>query len=191
MNPEDAPDRPEEVVISLQAGDPVAVDGEELGPVELLTLLNEKAGAQGVGRIDIVENRFIGIKSRGVYETPGGTVLHAARRAVESLVLDREVLHLRDALSLRYAEIVYNGFWFSPERFELQATMDHIQERVSGEARLELYRGAVRVTGRRSRHSLYRPELATFEADDGFDQSDATGFINLNKLRIRGHGDGA
>ena len=190
VNPEDAPDRPEEVVISLEAGDPVAVDGEELGPVELLTLLNEKAGAQGVGRIDIVENRFIGVKSRGVYETPGGTVLHAARRAVESLVLDREVLHLRDALSLRYAEIAYNGFWFSPERFELQATMDRIQERVSGDARLELYRGAVRVTGRRSPHSLYRPELATFEADDGFDQSDATGFINLSKLRVRGHGDG-
>jgi argininosuccinate synthase len=136
-----------------------------------------------------VENRFVGIKSRGVYETPGGTVLHAARRAVESIVLDREVMHLRDSLAQQYARIVYNGFWFSPERTALQATMDRIQEPVSGEARLVLYKGSARITGRRSPNTIYDEDIATFEADDVYDQADARGFINLNSLRIRGYGD--
>ncbi|HEX9847297.1 MAG TPA: argininosuccinate synthase [Acidimicrobiia bacterium] len=188
-DPEDAPDQPREIIVGLDGGDPVAVNGSRLGPVELLSHLNHIAGAHGVGRIDIVENRFVGIKSRGVYETPGGTVLHAARRAIESLTLDREVLHMRDALSQRYARMVYNGFWFSPERTTLQATMDRIQQPVSGEARLMLHKGSVRVVGRRSPHSLYRSDIATFEADDIYDQADATGFINLNATRIRGFGD--
>ncbi|HEX6286667.1 MAG TPA: argininosuccinate synthase [Acidimicrobiia bacterium] len=188
-DPEDATDEPREAVIGFQSGNPVSVDGEMLDPVTLLTRLNEMAGAHGVGRIDIVENRFVGIKSRGVYETPGGTVLHAARRAIESIVLDREVLHLRDDLAPRYARIVYNGFWYSPERRTLQATMDRIQSAVTGEARLTLYKGSVTVTGRRSPNSIYSEDIATFEADDVYDQSDAKGFINLNALRIRGFGD--
>jgi argininosuccinate synthase len=188
-DPEDAPDIPRVVVVGLESGNPVAVDGEEMDPVALLTHLNEVAGANGVGRIDIVENRFVGIKSRGVYETPGGTVLHAARRAVESLVLDREVLHMRDDLASRYARMVYNGFWYSPERETLQATMDRIQAVVTGEVRLVLYKGSVRITGRSSPHSIYDADVATFEADDVYDQADARGFINLNALRIRGYGE--
>jgi argininosuccinate synthase len=188
-DPEDAPDEPREIVIGLEAGNPVSVDGREMGPVELLSHLNGVAGSNGVGRIDIVENRFVGIKSRGVYETPGGTVLHAARRAVESIVLDREVLHMRDALAQQYARIVYNGFWFSPERSTLQATMDQIQEAVTGEARLVLYKGTVRIVGRRSPNTIYDADVATFEADEVYDQADAKGFINLNALRIRGYGD--
>ena len=188
-DPEDAPDEPQEIVIGLESGNPVSVDGHTMGPVELLTHLNQVAGAHGVGRIDIVENRFVGIKSRGVYETPGGTVLHAARRAVESIVLDREVVHLRDELAQRYARIAYNGFWFSPERTALQATMDRIQEPVTGEARLVLYKGSVRTTGRRSPNTIYSEAIATFEADDVYDQADAKGFINLNALRIRGFGE--
>ncbi len=188
-DPEDAPDEPQEVVIGLRSGTPVSVDGAVMEPVELLTHLNQVAGRHGVGRIDIVENRFVGIKSRGVYETPGGTVLHAARRAVESIVLDREVLHLRNELAQRYARIVYNGFWYSPERTTLQATMDQIQQPVTGEARLLLYKGSVRVVGRRSPNSIYDPAVATFEADDVYDQADARGFINLNALRIRGYGE--
>jgi argininosuccinate synthase len=188
-DPEDAPDEPQEIVIGLEAGDPVSVDGQVMGAVELLSHLNDVAGSHGVGRIDIVENRFVGIKSRGVYETPGGTVLHAARRAVESIVLDREVLHLRDALAQQYARIVYNGFWYSPERRVLQATMDQIQGAVSGEARLVLYKGTVRIVGRRSPNTIYDADVATFEADEVYDQADAKGFINLNALRIRGYGD--
>jgi argininosuccinate synthase len=188
---EHAPDEPREIVIGLESGTPVSIDGEPMEPVTLVTTLNEIAGEHGVGRIDIVENRFVGIKSRGVYETPGGTVLHAARRAIESIVLDREVLHLRDELSLRYARIVYNGFWYSPERTTLQETMDRIQEPVTGEARLVLYKGSVRTTGRRSPNTIYDPEVATFEADDVYDQADARGFINLNALRIRGYGAGS
>lgn len=188
-DPEDAPDTPREVVVGLESGNPVSVDGERMDPVSLLTHFNEVAGANGVGRIDIVENRFVGIKSRGVYETPGGTVLHAARRAIESLVLDREVLHMRDDLAARYARMVYNGFWYSPERETLQATMDQIQAAVTGEARLVLYKGSVRITGRRSPHSIYDADVATFEADDVYDQADARGFINLNALRIRGYGE--
>jgi argininosuccinate synthase len=189
VDPEDAPDEPREIVVGLESGNPVSVDGERLEPVELLTRLNTVAGANGVGRIDIVENRFVGIKSRGVYETPGGTVLHAARRAIESIVLDREVLHLRDDLAPRYARIVYNGFWYSPERRALQSTMDEIQSAVTGEARLTLYKGSATITGRRSPNSIYSEDIATFEADDVYDQSDAKGFINLNALRIRGFGD--
>ena len=191
IDPEDAPDEPTEVVVGLESGNPVSVDGAVMGPVELLTSLNEIAGRNGVGRIDIVENRFVGIKSRGVYETPGGTVIHAARRAVESIVLDREVLHMRDALAQQYARVVYNGFWYSPERVTLQATMDHIQEGVTGEARLVLYKGSVRISGRRSPNTTYDADVATFEADDVYDQADAKGFINLNALRIRGYGDGS
>ena len=177
-------------MVGFERGTPVSIDGQVLGPVELLTNLNEIAGNHGVGRVDIVENRFVGIKSRGVYETPGGTVLHAARRAIESIALDREILHLRDDLAKRYANIVYNGFWFSPERLALQATMDSIQEPVTGEARLVLYKGSVRIVGRRSPNSLYREDTATFEADDVYQQADATGFINLNALRIKGFGTG-
>jgi argininosuccinate synthase len=187
-NAVDAPDEPEEVVIGFESGSPVSINGVDLGPVELLTEANEIAGRHGVGRVDIVENRFVGIKSRGVYETPGGTILHLAHRAVESITLDREVLHLRDELVPKYAEVVYNGFWFSPEREAMQTFIDDIQTSVTGEARLVVYKGAAVVTGRRSPNTLYDEESATFEADDVYDQSDAAGFINLNALRIRGYG---
>jgi argininosuccinate synthase len=190
-DPQHAPDTGVEIVVGFDSGNPVSVDGERLDPVPLLTRVNEIAGEHGVGRIDIVENRFVGIKSRGVYETPGGTVLHAARRGIESIVLDREVLHLRDRLAQDYARMVYNGFWFSPERVMLQQTMDGIQADVTGEARLALYKGSMRLTGRRSPNSIYDEEVATFEADEVYDQSDAEGFINLNGLRIRGFGDGS
>jgi argininosuccinate synthase len=185
-DPEDAPDDPEWVSVRFAGGTPVAVDGEELGPVELLTRLNQLGGRHGVGRVDIVENRFVGMKSRGVYETPGGTILHHAHKAVESITLDREVAHLRDELVPRYAEMVYNGFWFSPEREALQALIDRVQDRVTGEARLKLYKGGVWVEGRRSeRHALYDRGMATFEEDDVYDQGDAAGFIRLNALRLR------
>ena len=159
--------------------------GGAMSKLEMVRELNTIGGRNGVGRIDIVENRFVGIKSRGVYETPGGTVLHAARRAVESIVLDREVLHMRESLAQQYARIVYNGFWYSPERTTLQATMDRIQAPVTGEARLILYKGSVRIAGRRSPNSIYDADVATFEADDVYDQSDATGFIRLRALRLR------
>ncbi len=185
-NPEEAPDEPEWVTIGFHEGTPVSVDGVELGPVDLLTLLNQKGGRHGVGRVDIVENRFVGIKNRGVYETPGGTLLYHAHRAVESITLDREVTHLRDELVSRYAEMVYNGFWFSPEREALQAFMDNVQQRVNGEARLKLYKGQAIVEGRHSgSHNLYDEAAATFEADDVYDQGDATGFIRLQSLRLR------
>jgi len=161
------------------------VDGERLAPVELLTRLNRLGGEHGIGRVDLVENRFVGMKSRGVYETPGGTILHAARRAVESLTLDREVLHLRDSLVQRYAEMIYYGFWFSPERQALQALMDECARDVIGTVRLKLYKGNVTVVGRRSPRSLYRTEFATFEAETVFRQRDAEGFINLNALRLK------
>ena len=191
VDPSDAPDDAQELVIGFESGTAVSVDGTRLDPVELLATLNEIGGRHGVGRVDIVENRFVGIKSRGVYETPGGTLLHAGRRAVESITLDREVLALRDELALRYARIVYNGFWFSPERQALQTTMDSIQEPVIGEARLVLFKGAVHVLGRRSPNTLYNVDIATFEADDVYRQADAEGFINLNALRIRGYGTGS
>ena len=184
-DPETAPDLAEIVTIHYEKGDPIAVNGEELAPAALLAKLNTLGGRHGVGRIDIVENRFVGMKSRGVYETPGGTILHHAHRAVESLTLDREVAHLRDELIPKYAEMVYNGFWFSPEREALQAFMDTTQDRVSGEARLRLYKGGVYVEGRRSDYALYDHATVTFEADDVYDQADAAGFIRLNALRLR------
>lgn len=185
-DPEDAPDQPEVITVRFETGRPIEVNGVAMDGVALLTELNAIGGRHGVGRVDIVENRFLGMKSRGVYETPGATLLHHAHRAVESITLDREVHHLRDELVPRYAEMVYNGLWFSPERDALQSFMDTVQERVNGEARLRLYKGGVQVEGRRSEtHTLYDEAVATFEADDVYDQSDATGFIRLNALRLR------
>ena len=183
--PEEAPDTPEYVEIEYEAGDPVAVNGARLMPAALLAHLNTLAGRHGVGRLDLVENRYVGMKSRGVYETPGGTVLQAAHRAVESLTLDREVMHLRDSLVSRYAEMVYYGYWFAPERRMLQATIDEAQRTVSGTARLKLYKGSVTVAGRRAARSLYDPSIATFEAGGIYDQRDAEGLIRLNALRLR------
>ncbi|MBI2014221.1 MAG: argininosuccinate synthase [Candidatus Rokubacteria bacterium] len=184
-DPESAPDAPASVEIEFAAGDPVAVDGEPLGPVALLTRLNRLGGEHGVGRVDLVENRYVGMKSRGVYETPGGTLLHVARRALESLTLDREVLHLRDSLVPRYAEMIYYGFWYAPERELLQGLMDDCARDVTGTVRLRLYKGGATVAGRRSPRSLYRTEFATFEADTVYRQRDAEGFINLNALRLK------
>ena len=185
VSPENAPDTPTIIEVDFEAGDPVAIDGEKLSPAALLTKLNELAGANGIGRIDIVEHRFVGMKSRGVYETPGGTILLPARRAVESLVLDKGALHLKDELMPRYAELVYNGFWFSPEREMLQSAIDQSQANVTGTARLKLYKGNVIVLGRKSPNSLYDEDVATFEEDTVYDQRDAEGFIKLNALRLR------
>ena len=184
-DPEAAPDVPLALEIAFERGDPVAVDGERLGGVALLTRLNRLGGEHGIGRVDLVENRFVGMKSRGVYETPGGTILHVARRALESLTLDREVLHLRDSLVPRYAEMIYYGFWFAPERQLLQSLVDECAREVTGSVRLKLYKGTVAVTGRRSPRSLYRTDFATFEADTVYRQRDAEGFINLNALRLK------
>jgi argininosuccinate synthase len=184
-SPEAAPDVPVSVMIDFDAGNPVAVDGDRLDPAALLTRLNRLGGEHGIGRVDLVENRFVGMKSRGVYETPGGTILHAARRALESITLDREILHLRDSLVPRYADMVYYGFWFSPERQALQRFMDECVRDVTGTVRLKLYKGNVTVAGRRSPRSLYRTDFATFEADSVYRQRDAEGFINLNALRLR------
>jgi len=184
-DPEAAPDVPLALEIAFELGDPVAVDGERLGGVALLTRLNRLGGEHGIGRVDLVENRFVGMKSRGVYETPGGTILHVARRALESLTLDREVLHLRDSLVPRYAEMIYYGFWFAPERQLLQSLVDECAREVTGSVRLKLYKGTVAVTGRRSPRSLYRTDFATFEADTVYRQRDAEGFINLNALRLK------
>ena len=183
--PEAAPDTPEYVEIEFLAGDPIAVNGETLSPAALLTRLNEIGGRNGVGRLDLVENRFVGMKSRGVYETPGGTVMHAAHRAIESITLDRNAAHLKDELMPRYAELVYNGFWFAPEREMLQALIDKSQEHVSGTVRLKLYKGGVRTVGRKSPKSLYSLAHVTFEEDQVYDQRDAAGFIKLNALRLR------
>ena len=183
--PEKAPNKATCIEVSYEQGNPVAVDGERLSPAALLARLNEIGGANGIGRVDMVENRFVGIKCRGVYETPGGTLLHAAHRAVESITLDREVMHLRDTWTPLYAELVYYGFWFSPEREMLQAAVDQAQKGVTGTARLKLYKGSVMVVGRKSPVSLYNPELATFGAGKGYEQADATGFIRLNALRLR------
>ncbi len=183
--PEAAPDVATEIEIGFEGGDPVAVDGATLSPAALLTRLNEVAGANGVGRADIVEGRFVGMKSRGVYETPGGTVLLAAHRAMESLTLDRGQAHLKDELMPRYAELIYNGFWFSPERDMLQAAIDQTQGRVTGTVRLKLYKGNVMITGRKSPYSLYDADIVTFEEDQVYDQRDAEGFIKLNALRLR------
>jgi argininosuccinate synthase len=185
-DPEQAPDEPEWVEVGFENGNPVTLNGRDLGPVELLEFANQLGGRHGVGRVDMVENRFVGMKSRGVYETPGGTILHHAHRAVESITLDREVAHLRDELVPRYAEMVYNGFWFAPERKALQAFMDDVQRRVNGDARLKLYKGSATIEGRRSeRHGLYDQATVTFEEDDVYDQADAAGFIRLNALRLR------
>ena len=184
-SPESAPDVPVHVEIDYEAGNPVAVDGSRLGPVALLERLNRLGGEHGIGRVDLVENRYVGMKSRGVYETPGGTILHAAHRALESLTLDREALHLRDSLIPRYAEMIYYGFWFAPEREALQTLMDAIQKDVTGTVRLKLYKGTLTVTGRRSPRSLYRTDFVTFEADRVYRQKDAEGFIALNALRLK------
>jgi len=185
VSPQQAPDKPTYVEIEFARGDAVAVDGKKLPPAALLAKLNELAGANGIGRVDIVENRFVGMKSRGVYETPGGTLLAAAHRAMESLTLDRGAAHLKDELMPRYAELIYNGFWYAPERIMLQALIDASQERVNGTVRLKLYKGSVQVAGRKSKDSLYNQDFATFEADKVYDQRDAEGFIKLNALRLR------
>ena len=185
VSPEMAPDTPTYVEIDFDQGDAVAVDGQEMSPATLLTKLNELGGANGIGRIDIVENRYVGMKFRGVYETPGGTILIAAHRGIESLTLDRGAAHLKDELMPRYAELVYNGFWFSPEREMLQAAVDESQKYVSGKVRLKLFKGSVSVVGRKSPVSLYSEQHVTFEADTVYDQRDAEGFIKLNALRLR------
>jgi argininosuccinate synthase len=184
-SPEKAPDKPECIEISYKGGNPVALNGMNMTPAALLENLNKIAGENGIGRIDMVENRYVGIKSRGVYETPGGTVLHIAHRAIESITLDREVLHLRDSLITRYAELVYYGYWVSPEREAMQLMIDDIQKDVTGDVRLKLYKGNCIVVGRRSEKSLYRPDLATFEEDEVYNQRDAEGFIKLNALRLK------
>jgi argininosuccinate synthase len=183
--PEQAPDKPQYVEIDFAKGDPVAVDGERLSPAALLTRLNELGGTHGIGRLDLVENRFVGMKSRGVYETPGGTILLAAHRGIESLCLDRGAMHLKDELMPRYAELIYNGFWFSPEREMLQAAIDKSQEKVEGRVRLKLYKGSAAVVGRESPNSLYSLAHVTFEEDQVYDQRDAEGFIRLQALRLR------
>jgi argininosuccinate synthase len=183
--PEAAPDEPQYVEIAFAQGDPVAIGGEALSPAALLTRLNELGGRHGIGRLDLVENRFVGMKSRGVYETPGGTILLAAHRGIESLCLDRGAAHLKDELMPRYAELIYNGFWFSPERAMLQALIDKSQENVEGVVRLKLYKGSARVVGRKSPKSLYSRAHVTFEEDQVYDQRDAEGFIKLNALRLR------
>ncbi|MFQ5911956.1 MAG: argininosuccinate synthase [Nitrospinota bacterium] len=184
VSPEKAPERPEYVEIEFERGDPAAVNGEAYTPAALLSRLNEIGGKNGVGRVDLVENRFVGIKSRGIYECPGGTILHVARAALESIVLDREVLHLRAQLMPRYAEQVYYGFWFSPEREMIQAAVDEAAKRITGTARLKLYKGSCAAVGRKSPYSLYSPDHATFEADEVYDQRHAEGFIRLNALRL-------
>ncbi len=185
VSPEEAPDRVRTLEIDFLAGDPVAVDGESMSPAVLLDHLNRVGGENGIGRVDMVENRFVGMKSRGVYETPGGTILHTARRAVESITMDREVKFLLDSLMPEYARLVYYGFWFSPERELLQGMIDTAQKDVSGTARLKLYKGNVQVVGRKSDNSMYREEFATFEEDEVYRQKDAEGFIRLNALRLR------
>jgi argininosuccinate synthase len=186
LSPEEAPDKFTIVEIGFERGDPVSVDGKKLSPASLLARLNELGRANGIGRIDLVENRFVGMKSRGIYETPGGTILHTAHRAIESITLDRGAGHLKDELMPRYAELIYNGFWFSPEREMLQAAIDRSQEFVSGTVRLKLYKGNVILIGRESPNSLYAQDLVTFEDDKGaYDQKDAAGFIKLNALRLR------
>jgi argininosuccinate synthase len=185
--PEDAPDKPEYVTIGFKKGNPVSVNGKKLSPAELIRALNRIGGKHGVGRLDMVENRFVGMKSHGVYETPGCTILHTAHRDLEGITLDREVMHIRDTLIPRYAEMVYYGFWFAPEREAVQALIDKSQERVNGTVRIKLYKGQATPVGRKSPNSLYNMELVTFEEDSVYDQSDATGFIRLQGLRLRGY----
>ncbi len=185
VSPEAAPDAPTLVEIEFKKGDPIAIDGKKMSPAEILTKLNELGGANGIGRLDLVENRFVGMKSRGVYETPGGTILITAHRAIESITLDREAAHLKDELMPKYANLIYTGFWFSPEREMLQALIDKSQENVEGTVTLKLYKGNVYVMGRKSAKSLYSEAHVTFEEDSVYDQKDAAGFIKLNALRLR------
>ena len=185
VSPEAAPDSPTYVELNFEEGNPVAVNGERMGPAELLDHMNKLAGANGVGRVDMVENRFVGMKSRGIYETPGGTVLWAAHRAVESITMDREVMFMRDSLIPKYAQLVYNGFWYSPEMKMMQKMIDETQENVTGTARLKLYKGNCTVVGRKAPNSLYREDVVTFDEDEVFNQQDATGFIKLNALRLK------
>ncbi len=186
VNPEDAPDAPEFITIDFEKGDGIALNGEAMSPATLLAALNELGRKHGIGRLDLVENRFVGMKSRGMYETPGGTIYHLAHRGIEQITLDRGAAHLKDELSPRYAELIYNGFWFAPEREMLQAAIDHSQEKVAGTVRLKLYKGGVYVVGRKSPHTLYSEKVVTFEDDQGaYDQRDAAGFIKLNALRLR------
>ncbi len=184
-SPEAAPDEPEYIVIGYEAGDPVSVNGERLEPFALLSRLNDLGSKHGVGRVDVVENRFVGMKSRGVYETPGGTILQLAHRAIESITVDREVIRVRDTLIPEYATLVYRGFWFAPEREALQAMIDAGQKDVEGEVRVKLYKGSASIVGRRSERTLYDPDVVTFEEDEVYNQGDATGFIRLNALRLR------
>jgi argininosuccinate synthase len=183
-SPENAPDEPEYIELGYKNGDPVTLNGKELSPATMLATLNKLASKHGIGRVDIVENRFVGMKSRGCYETPGGTIMLKAHRAIESITLDREEAHLKDELMPRYAKLIYNGFWFAPEREMLQAAIDKTQENVEGTVRLKLYKGNVTVVGRSSEHSLFNPEYCTFEEDEVYDQKDANGFIKLNALRF-------
>jgi len=185
VSPEDAPNQSTIVEIEFSKGDPIAIDGIKMSPAQILTKLNELGGKNGVGRLDLVENRFVGMKSRGVYETPGGTILLVAHRAIESITLDREASHLKDELMPKYASLIYNGFWFAPERLMLQALIDKSQERVEGKVRLKLYKGNVYIMGRESPRSLYSMAHVTFEEDSVYDQKDAQGFIKLNALRLR------
>tara|TARA_R110002020_G_scaffold105570_8_gene246156 strand:- start:2962 stop:4185 length:1224 start_codon:yes stop_codon:yes gene_type:complete len=183
--PEDAPDKPTYITVGFERGDAVSIDGEELSPAALLTKLNELGGANGIGRLDLLENRFVGMKSRGIYETPGGTILLMAHRGIEQITLDKGAAHLKDELMPKYAELVYNGYWYSPEREMLQAAIDTSQELVTGTVRLKLYKGSVDIVGRESPYSLYSQEHVTFEEDDVYDQADAGGFIKINALRLR------
>ena len=185
VNPEDAPDESEVIEIDFEKGNPVAIDGMRYSPADLLARLNTLGGKHGIGRVDLVESRFVGMKSRGVYETPGGTLMRAGHQAVESITMDREVMHIRDSLVPQYSRLIYNGFWYSPEMRLLQSTIDRTQENVTGTARLKLYKGTCRVIGRKADQSLYQPSFATFEEDDVYQQNDATGFIRLNGLRLR------
>lgn len=185
VSAEKAPNKPVEVEIDYEAGNPVAVDGKRMTPAALLGHLNNLGGAHGIGRVDLVENRYVGMKSRGVYETPGGTILHVAHRGLESLTMDREVLHFRDSLIPRFADLIYNGYWFSPEREMVQRAIDEAQQDVTGTARVKLYKGSCTLTGRKSKQSLYRLDIATFEEDEVYNQKDAEGFIRLNALRLK------
>ena len=185
VSPEQAPNKPEYVEVTFKAGNAVAVNGDKLSPLGVMLALNKLGGKHGVGRIDMVENRYVGMKSRGVYETPGGTILHRAREAVEQVTMDREVLHLRNQLVPQYAKLIYNGFWYAPERELLQTALDEAASVVTGTARLKLYKGSVTVVGRKAPKSLYDPKMVSFEGSGGYNQTDATGFIKLNALRLR------
>jgi argininosuccinate synthase len=185
--PEDAPDKPEYVTLDFEKGNAVAVNGKAMNPLAVMKALNKVGGKHGVGRVDMVENRYVGMKSRGVYETPGGSILHFAHRQIESLTMDREVMHIRDSLIPKYAELVYYGYWYSPERLALQALVEESQKNVTGTVRVKLYKGGIYAAGRKSPVSLYNPHIATMEADPtkAYNQDDATGFIRLNGLRLR------